>query len=120
MPGVLRATRPYPYRVPVAGSSSSSSSQAAGPATTAVNSKKSFSATSMSFLTVRNIPVTRFHCDFRLTNAVVSSDFALQYKLEHTDLVPLTITREPLPSRLKPLSVKQAKVKGYTSNCFRN
>ncbi|THU97067.1 hypothetical protein K435DRAFT_857970 [Dendrothele bispora CBS 962.96] len=45
----------------------------------------------MSLLTVRDIPVTRFHCDFRLTITVLSSEFAFEHNLQHTASIPLTI-----------------------------
>ncbi|THU92700.1 hypothetical protein K435DRAFT_800258 [Dendrothele bispora CBS 962.96] len=49
----------------------------------------------MSLLTIRDIPVTRFHCDFRLTNTVLSSDFALEHNLQHTGSISLTIKVNP-------------------------
>ncbi|THU92704.1 hypothetical protein K435DRAFT_800262 [Dendrothele bispora CBS 962.96] len=48
-----------------------------------------------SLLSIRNIPVTNFHCDFRLTNTVLSLDFAQQYNLQNTDTIPLTILVNP-------------------------
>ncbi|THU86795.1 hypothetical protein K435DRAFT_867928 [Dendrothele bispora CBS 962.96] len=46
-------------------------------------------------LSIHDIPVTRYHCDFRLTNTVPSSAFAQQYHLDNTDTIPLTIKVNP-------------------------
>ncbi|THU80769.1 hypothetical protein K435DRAFT_874023 [Dendrothele bispora CBS 962.96] len=48
----------------------------------------------MSLLTVHDIPVTRFHCDFRLTNTVLSSEFAFEHNLQHTASIPLLLDFE--------------------------
>ncbi|THU99738.1 hypothetical protein K435DRAFT_794677 [Dendrothele bispora CBS 962.96] len=51
----------------------------------------SFPTLIMSLLSIRDIPATRYHCDFRLTNTALSSAFAQQYYLDNTDTIPLTI-----------------------------
>ncbi|THU87086.1 hypothetical protein K435DRAFT_867634 [Dendrothele bispora CBS 962.96] len=48
-----------------------------------------------SLLSIRNIPVVNFHCDFRLTNTVLAQDFAQQHNLQNTDTIPLTILVSP-------------------------
>ncbi|THU82066.1 hypothetical protein K435DRAFT_972091 [Dendrothele bispora CBS 962.96] len=45
----------------------------------------------MSLLSICDIPVTRYHCDFRLTNTVLSPTFAQQHNLDNTDTISLTI-----------------------------
>ncbi|THU81783.1 hypothetical protein K435DRAFT_972224 [Dendrothele bispora CBS 962.96] len=59
--------------------------------THAIYPQTPFFLTIMSLLTIRDIPVTRFYCDFCLTNTVLSSDFAFEHNLQHTPSIPLTI-----------------------------
>ncbi|THV03772.1 hypothetical protein K435DRAFT_851560 [Dendrothele bispora CBS 962.96] len=58
----------------------------------------------MSLLSIHDIPVTRYHCDFQFTNTVLLSAFAQQHHLDNTDTITLTIKVNP--SRAVTFTVK--------------
>ncbi|THU85270.1 hypothetical protein K435DRAFT_869466 [Dendrothele bispora CBS 962.96] len=58
----------------------------------------------MSMLTIRNIPINHFHCNYRLTNIVLSVAFAQQHDIN--DNVPLPVTIRVSPSKALTFTVQ--------------